>query len=151
LDLAGKLLASNNECYLKRGAQMQELFRDLPEAVANTRRLAERLQFTLEDLGYEFPTFPVSTGETMDGVLRQQTFQGARNRYDGTVPDKVRLHIERELALIAKLGFAGYFLIVADLIRFCRENNIMAQGRGSAANSTVCFCLGITAVDPLKF
>jgi error-prone DNA polymerase len=87
----------------------------------------------------------------MDGVLRAQTFAGARQRYGGEVPEKVRKQIESELKLITKLGFAGYFLIVADLVRFCRENNIMAQGRGSAANSSVCFCLGITAVDPLKF
>ncbi len=150
LDAAGKLLAQNSERFLKSDAQMRELFRDLPEAVDNTSRLAERLQFTLEDLGYEFPRYPVGPGETMDGVLREQTFAGARQRY-GRVPGKVRNQIENELALIAKLGFAGYFLIVAGLVKFCRDNNIMAQGRGSAANSSVCFCLGITSVDPLKF
>jgi error-prone DNA polymerase len=87
----------------------------------------------------------------MDSFLRVQAFAGARDRYHGMVPDKVREQLERELALIQKLGVAGYFLIVWDIIEFCRKNNIMAQGRGSAANSTVCFCLRITAVDPLKF
>ena len=151
LDAAGRLLSANAERHLKSGAEMQALFADLPEAVSNTVRLAERLEFTLENLGYEFPKFPVAAGETMSGVLREQTLRGARERYDGEIPEKARQQIEKELALIEKLGFAGYFLIVADLVKFCRDSNIMAQGRGSAANSTVCFCLKITAVDPLKF
>ena len=151
LDAAGKLLAQNSERFLKSDAQMRELFRDLPEAVNNTSRLAERLQFTLADLGYEFPRFPVGPGETMESVLREQTYAGARQRYAGNIPEKVRALLKKELALINKLGFAGYFLIVADLVRFCREHDILAQGRGSAANSAVCFCLGITAVDPVKF
>jgi len=151
LDAAGKLLTANNQRFLKQGREMEALFRDLPDAVENTGRLAARLQFTLADLGYEFPRFHVGAGETMDGVLREQTLAGARHRYHGVIPAKVAGQIERELAIIQKLGFAGYFLIVADLTRFCRENDIMAQGRGSAANSTVCFCLSITAVDPLKY
>jgi len=151
LDGAGRLLALNSERHLKRGDEMTALFADLPEAILNTTRLAERLSFTLSDLGYEFPKFPVGTGETMEGVLREWTLRGARGRYGGTIPEKVRALLEKELALINKLGFAGYFLIVADIVRFCRENDILAQGRGSAANSAVCFCLGITAVDPLKF
>ena len=150
LDAAGKLLEQNGERYLKNAAQMCELFRDLPEAIENTVRLAERLDFTLENLGYEFPAFPVPPGKTMDSFLREKAFAGAMKRY-GEVPAKVRGQLEQELALIAKLKVAGYFLIVWDIVEFCRENNIMAQGRGSAANSTVCFCLGITAVDPLKF
>ncbi|MGA2174520.1 MAG: error-prone DNA polymerase [Verrucomicrobiota bacterium] len=151
LDAAGKLLAPNSERYLKGAAEMTALFRDLPEAVENTGRLADRLSFTLSDLGYEFPRYPVAAGETMEGVLCGQTLAGARRRYEGAIPAKVARQIEQELAVIEKLGFAGYFLIVADLVRFCREHDIMAQGRGSAANSTVCFCLGITAVDPLKY
>ncbi len=150
LDAAGKLLEQNAERHLKSAAQMCELFRDLPEAIENTVRLAERLDFTLENLGYEFPTFSVPPGHTMDSWLREKAFAGAMNRY-GEVPAKVRGQIEQELALIQKLKVAGYFLIVWDIVEFCRENDIMAQGRGSAANSTVCFCLGITAVDPLKF
>ncbi|MGN6554972.1 MAG: DNA polymerase III subunit alpha [Verrucomicrobiota bacterium] len=153
LDAAGKLLAQNSERHLKTAAQMTELFRDCPEAIENTVRLAERLEFTLEKLGYEFPAYAVPAGDTMDSVLREQAFAGARNRYRhlGEVPEKVRGQIETELALIQKLKVAGYFLIVWDIVQFCREQNIMAQGRGSAANSTVCFCLGITAVDPLRF
>ncbi len=151
LDVAGTLLAVNSERHLKTAPQMAALFADQPDALANTVRLADRLQFTLADLGYEFPRFPVGLGETMPGVLRAQTYAGARLRYPKGVPEKVRLLLEKELALICKLAFDGYFLIVADLVRFCRDNDILAQGRGSAANSAVCFCLGITAVDPVKF
>jgi len=151
LDDAGTLLTVNGERHLKSPAQMKALFADLPEAVENTVRLADRLRFELTDLGYEFPKFPVEPGQTMEGVLRDWAFRGARERYGGTMPEKIRKLLEKELALINKLGFAGYFLIVADIVRYCRENDIMAQGRGSAANSAVCFCLGITAVDPVKF
>jgi error-prone DNA polymerase len=150
LDAAGKLLEQNAERHLKNAGQMRELFRDLPEAVENTLRLAERLDFTLENLGYEFPSFAVPPGHTMDSFLRERAYAGARERY-GKVPAKVRAQLEKELPLIARLKVAGYFLVVWDIVKFCREQNIMAQGRGSAANSTVCFCLGITAVDPLKF
>jgi len=150
LDAAGTLLEQNAERYLKSAAQMCELFRDLPEAIANTVGLAERLDFSLEHLGYEFPTFPVPSGHTMDSWLEKQAFAGAIKRY-GEIPPKVRGQLENELALIKKLKVAGYFLIVWDIVEFCRQNDIMCQGRGSAANSTVCFCLGITAVDPLKF
>jgi error-prone DNA polymerase len=151
LDSAGTLLLPNSEHHLKSAAAMAALFADLPAAIANTVRLGERLQFTLADLGYEFPRFPVGLGETMESVLREQTYAGARQRYAGNIPEKVRTLLKKELALINKLGFAGYFLIVADLVRFCREHDILAQGRGSAANSAVCFCLCITAVDPVKF
>jgi error-prone DNA polymerase len=150
LDAAGKLLEQNAERYLKSAAQMCELFRDLPEAVRNTFQLAERLDFTLENLGYEFPSYNVPANHTMDTFLREQALAGARKRY-GHVPAKVSKQIDDELELIKKLKVAGYFLIVWDIVEFCRQNDIMAQGRGSAANSTVCFCLGITAVDPLKF
>ncbi len=151
LDAAGKLLAQNSERFLKNDKQMRSLFRDLPEAIENTARLAERLQFSLEDLGYEFPQYKVPPGHSMDSFLREQSFDGARKRYRGEVPEKVRQQLERELALISKLGVSGYFLIVWDIVEFCVQENILAQGRGSAANSSVCFCLGITNVDPLKF
>ena len=151
LDAAGPLLSINGERYLKSGAQMAALFADHPEAISNTVRLAERLQFTLADLGYQFPRYPVGSGETMPQVLREWTFRGAHGRYGRHIPDKVEKLLAKELDLICKLGFEGYFLIVADLVRYCRENQIMAQGRGSAANSAVCYCLGITAVDPAKF
>ncbi|HYG22044.1 MAG TPA: error-prone DNA polymerase [Verrucomicrobiae bacterium] len=150
LDAAGKLLAQNSERYLKTSAQMSELFFDCPEAIENTVRLAQRLEFSMENLGYEFPEYPVPPGHSMDTFLREQAYAGARQRY-GYVPEKVRLQLEKELPLIAKLKVSGYFLIVWDIVQFCRQQNIMAQGRGSAANSTVCFCLGITAVDPLRF
>src|SRR3954469_1470174 len=149
LDVAGKLLAQNSERHLKNAITMAALFRDIPEAIENTERLADRLQFSLTDLGYEFPVYPVEPGETMDGCLRKQTFAGARQRY-GVISPKVEHQLEHELALISKLGFAGYFLIVADIVKFCRDSDILAQGRGSAANSAVCFCLGITPVDAVK-
>lgn len=148
LDAAGKWLNQNSERYLKPAPMMWKLFHDLPEAIDNTVRLAERLQFTLDHLGYQFPTYPVPEGETMDSVLRKQTFMGARQRY-GELSGAVSRQLEHELALIGKLSFAGYFLIVGDIVKFCRENDIMAQGRGSAANSAVCYSLGITAVDPV--
>ena len=151
LDAAGTHLSVNGEASLKPAAAMARLFGDLPKAVAETVRLADRLEFTLEDLGYEFPRYPVGPGETMEGVLRDWALRGARGRYGGDIPERVLRLLDKELALIGRLGFSGYFLIVADIVRFCRDEGILAQGRGSAANSAVCFCLGITAVDPLKF
>lgn len=148
LDAAGLLLSPNSERHLKSDAEMRALFRDLPEAIANTTRLADRLQFSLENLGYEFPRYPVADGETMESFLRKVTMAGARARY-GHLTQKVRAQLEHELALIEKLGFAGYFLIVWDIVNFCSQNDVMAQGRGSAANSAVCYSLGITAVDPV--
>ena len=125
----------------------------MPEATANTVELSSRLEFTLENLGYEFPRYPVGEGETMDSFLRERTFEGARDRYlrpgQGDLWQRARRQIERELALIEKLKLAGYFLIVWDIVQYCRRENILVQGRGSAANSAVCYSLGITAVDPV--
>src|SRR2546427_9360232 len=149
LETAGRLLAKNSDCYLKTPAQMARLFHDVPEAIANTVTLSSRLQFTLKDLGYEFPKYPVADNETMASFLRKRTEEGARQRFR-PYDEKSRRQIERELALIEKLGLEGYFLIVWDIVQFCRENNILVQGRGSAANSAVCYALGITAVDPVK-
>src|SRR6184192_4146789 len=149
LDAAGKLLTQNAERYLKSDRQMRELFRDLPEAIENTSRLAERLMFSLENLGYEFPEFPVPDGHSMDSFLRTIVWFGAQQRY-AAISSAVKRQLEEELALITKLGFAGYFLIVWDIVNFCREHDIMVQGRGSAANSAVCYCLGITSVDPVS-
>ena len=151
---AGRLLTRNSERMLKSPQQMQRLFADLPEAIANSVELSSRLQFTLEHLGYEFPKYPVPDGETMMSFLRERAREGFQQRYgrSGINPDiklRARNQIERELRLIEKLDLAGYFLIVWDLIRFCREQNILAQGRGSAANSAVCYSMGITAVDPV--
>ncbi|MBZ5679961.1 MAG: error-prone DNA polymerase [Acidobacteriia bacterium] len=153
LATAGKLLARNSERYLKTPQEMQQLFADLPEAIVNTLELSSRLEFTLNDLGYEFPRYPVPDGETMDSFLRERTWEGFRQHYGRAANDmqtRARRQIERELALIEKLKLAGYFLIVWDLVRFCREQNILVQGRGSAANSAVCYSLGITAVDAIS-
>jgi error-prone DNA polymerase len=153
LETAGRLLAQNSERFLKAPKTMLRLFADLPEATANTVELSSRLKFTLEDLGYEFPKYPVPRGETMASFLRKRTDEGARLRYTGRngapTYEKARVQIERELALIEKLKLEGYFLIVWDIVQFCRRHNILIQGRGSAANSAVCYSLGITAVDPV--
>jgi error-prone DNA polymerase len=153
LETAGRLLAKNSETYLKPAKTMVQLFADLPEAIANTVELSSRLEFTLQDLGYEFPKYPVSSGETMASFLRKRTDEGARLRYTGRngMPtyERARQQIERELALIEKLKLEGYFLIVWDIIQFCKQQGILVQGRGSAANSAVCYSLGITAVDPV--
>ena len=149
LDAAGKLLTRNAERHLKNEREMRELFSDLPEAIENTSRLAERLTFSLENIGYQFPEYPVPAGHTMNSFLRTIVWFGGQQRY-AAVSAKVKRQIEEELTLITKLGFPGYFLIVWDIVNFCREHNIMVQGRGSAANSAVCYCLGITPVDPVQ-
>jgi error-prone DNA polymerase len=148
LAAAGRLLERNSERYLKAPAEMERLFTDLPEAIANTLEISSRLEFTLEDLGYEFPKYPVPEGDTMMSFLSKRVDEGARRRYH-PYHEGARRQIERELALIEKLKLPGYFLIVWDIVRFCRESSILAQGRGSAANSAVCYALGITAVDPV--
>ncbi len=145
---AGQLLARNSERYLKSPRVMEKLFSDVPEAIAETAELSARLDFTLADLGYEFPKYPVEPGETMNSFLRERTEGGARERFR-PYTERARRQIERELALIEKLDLAGYFLIVWDLVDFCRREKILVQGRGSAANSAVCYSLGITAVDPV--
>jgi error-prone DNA polymerase len=153
LATAGRLLARNSERYLKSPQEMQALFVDLPEAIANTVELSSRLTFTLKDLGYEFPKYPVPEGETMMSFMRERTREGFQRRYGQSrseLQGRARGQVERELKLIEKLDLAGYFLIVWDLVRFCREQNILVQGRGSAANSAVCYSLGITAVDPVS-
>jgi error-prone DNA polymerase len=153
LSTAGRLLAFNSERFLKSPQEMQQLFADLPEAIANTLEVSSRLEFTLNDLGYEFPRFPVPGGETMNSFLRERAWEGFHDRYGRKPNDlqaRARLQIEKELKLIEKLKLAGYFLIVWDLVRYCREQNILAQGRGSAANSAVCYSLGITAVDAVS-
>ncbi|PYX51999.1 MAG: error-prone DNA polymerase [Acidobacteria bacterium] len=152
LATAGRLLSRNSERYLKSPQEMQQLFSDLPGAIANTVELSARLEFTLKDLGYEFPRYTVPEGETMNSFLRDRTWQGFQQRYGRAATEtqhRARRQIERELKLIEKLDLAGYFLIVWDLVHFCHEQNILVQGRGSAANSAVCYSLGITAVDPV--
>jgi error-prone DNA polymerase len=148
LETAGRLLVRNAESRVKAPHEMARLFSDLPEALAQTLELASRLEFTLKDLGYEFPRYPVPDGETMTSFLRRRVDEGARERYR-PFEERHRRQIERELRLIEKLSLEGYFLIVWDIVQFCRRNDILVQGRGSAANSAVCYVLGITAVDPI--
>src|ERR1017187_5314109 len=148
LATAGRLLERNSERHVKAPAEMARLFADLPEAIANTLEISARLDFTPADLGYEFPRSPVPEGQTQMSLLRTLAGEGARRRYR-PYHERARKQIERELALIEKLHLPGYFLIVWDIVRFCKEHNILAQGRGSAANSAVCYALEITAVDPV--
>src|SRR6185312_5904316 len=150
LDTAGRRLSKNAERYLKPGAAMQRLFADLPEAIARTEEVSSRLAFEMKDLGYEFPSYPVPPGETMDSFLRKRVEEGAQFRFQHYTPEH-RKQINRELTLIAQLGLAGYFLIVWELMEFCRREGILTQGRGSAANSAVCCALGITAADPIQY
>jgi error-prone DNA polymerase len=148
LETAGRLLARNAECCLKPSREMKRMFADLPEAITNTMELSSRLAFSLEDLGYEFPRYPVPDGDTMISFLRKRVDEGARGRYR-PYQERHRRQLERELQLIEKLSLEGYFLIVWDIVEFCRHNSILVQGRGSAANSAVCYVLGLTAVDPI--
>ena len=154
LDQAGHLLAPNGERHLKSPCEMAALFADLPEAVHNTARLAGRIQFTLQNLDYRFPDYHDGRGNPLSIVeqatlLRRLTYAGVRQRYQ-KLTGKVKTQIEHELAMIQRLGFPGYFLIVHDLVEFARGRGILCQGRGSAANSAVCYALGITAVDPVS-
>jgi error-prone DNA polymerase len=154
LDQAGRLLAINSRRHLRTAREMVRLFQDVPGAVENTLVLSSRLGFKLSDLGYEFPRYPVPDGETMDSFLAKRAAEGVEMRYghknNHDLYTRAARQVERELALIAKLGFAGYFLIVWDIIRFCKGHGILVQGRGSAANSAVCYALEITAVDPVE-
>jgi error-prone DNA polymerase len=153
LETAGRLLAPNAERYLRSPREMQQLFRDLPEAIANTAELSARLAYQMSDLGYRFPTYAVPEGDTMQSFLEKRTAEGIRNRYLPKHDDKLfaraQRQAQRELTLIAHLELAGYFLIVWDIVQFCMREGILVQGRGSAANSVVCYALGITAVDPV--
>jgi error-prone DNA polymerase len=153
LDTAGRLLERNSERYLRTTREMQHLFYDYPEAIANTGELSSRLQFDLSRMGYEFPPYQVPDGETMDSFLRKRVDEGMRLRYlpknDAALFTKAKKQAERELRLIEDRGLAGYFLVVWDLVQFCKKSGILAQGRGSAASSVVCYALEITIVDPV--
>ncbi|MCP4900258.1 MAG: DNA polymerase III subunit alpha [bacterium] len=149
LDKAGRLLEAQRERHLRSPREMQHLFDDVPGAVEAAGELANRLEFTLDDLGYRFPDYPLPPTESPSSFLRQVTWNGARARFR-PLTARAQTQIERELNLIEKLDLAGYFLIVWDIVRFCQREGIMAQGRGSAANSAVCYALSITAVDPVK-
>ena len=148
LETAGRRLEPNSERYLKSSAEMARLFSDFPEALDHTQEISSRLEFTLEDLGYQFPLYPVPEGMNQANFLRARVQEGMAARY-GTGHSRAEQQVERELGLIEKLHLEGYFLIVWDIVRECRERGILVQGRGSAANSAVCYSLGITAVDPV--
>jgi len=147
LDRAGRRLLPNGEHYLVSPEEMAARFADQPEWIRATRAIAERCSFTLENLDYRFPCFPLPPGESQASWLRRLSFEGARERYGPRLSPRVRAQLEHELAVIEKLDLPGYFLIVHDIARFAREEGILVQGRGSAANSAVCYALAITAVD----
>jgi error-prone DNA polymerase len=150
LEAAGRRLEPNAERHLKAPAEMARLYRDHPEAVAETVRLAARCRFSLGELRYEYPHEPVPPGKTPQRHLEDLAWAGAAWRYPQGVPDKVRKNLMDEFALIEAREYAPYFLTVHDVVKFARDEGILCQGRGSAANSTVCFCLGVTAVDPTE-
>ncbi|HEX5212025.1 MAG TPA: error-prone DNA polymerase [Pseudolabrys sp.] len=150
IDRAGRKLAANAERFLKPPEEMIRLFRDAPEAIEETLRLSAQLTFSLDELKYEYPDESVAGFATPQDALAHLADEGAKTRYPGGIPDKVRTTIAHELKLIAQRQYAPYFLTVYDIVRYAREQGILCQGRGSAANSTVCYCLGITEVDPSK-
>jgi error-prone DNA polymerase len=148
LHTAGRLLTRNSQRHVLSPEEMTHIFGDVPEAIQNTVELSSRLEFTLENLGYQFPNYPVPDGETMSSFLRERVWQGAKNRYR-PLTERIKQQIKRELKLIEQLKLEGYFLIVWDIVNHCKQNGILVQGRGSAANSAVCYALEITAVDPI--
>ena len=147
---AGWRLAANAERHLKSGAEMARLFRGREDAVARTLEIVRLCAFSLDELAYEYPDEPVPAGSTPQRHLEALTWEGAGQCYPAGIPAKVRGALTHELALIAELDYAPYFLTVHDIVRFARGKGILCQGRGSAANSAVCYCLGITAVDPAQ-
>ncbi|VVM04768.1 partial DNA polymerase III subunit alpha, partial [Methylacidimicrobium cyclopophantes] len=148
LDAAGALLSPNDRRDLRSPQEMEALFADLPEAIEASGRIASRIEFSLDDLGYSFPRYATPTGESEEAFLEAVVWAEARKRY-GSLSPAVRRQLRHELEVIRRLGFAGYFLIVWDLVRWCTEEGMLVQGRGSAANSAVCYSLGITTVDPV--
>ena len=147
---AGRALEANAERHLKPPSEMARLFADHPDAIARTLEIMAACRFSLDELVYEYPVEPVPAGKTAQAHLVDLTWAGASWRYPDGIPERVRATVERELVLIDSLGYAPYFLTVHDIVEHARALNILAQGRGSAANSAVCYCLGITAVDPTE-
>jgi len=150
LDAAGRRTRPNAEHALKPHHLLATLFEDDRAALARTREVADRCSFSLADLRYRYPSERLPDGTTSSEWLRSLTLEGARRRYGGEIPQDVARQIDRELALIDELDYCGYFLTMKEIVRFCGEHGILCQGRGSAANSAVCYCLGITAVDPVR-
>jgi error-prone DNA polymerase len=150
LSEAGHTIRANAEHDLKSIGEIEHLFADDPACLRRTLDIAEQCAFSLDDLRYRYPEEHLPSGRTEQGWLRELTLQGARTRYQGKVPADVHTQVERELQIIRKLDYGGYFLTMYEIVQYCREQDILCQGRGSAANSAVCFCLGITAVDPVR-
>ena len=148
IDRVGRKLAVNAERYLKPPQEMLRLFHDAPEAIEETIALSDALSFSLDSLRYEYPDEEINGFDNAQDALTHLTYEGAARRYPQGLPDKVRVNLEHELKLIAQLQYAPYFITVYDIVNFARSQNILCQGRGSAANSAVCFCLGVTEVDP---
>ncbi|UCF69536.1 MAG: error-prone DNA polymerase [Acidobacteriota bacterium] len=147
---AGRCTKPNAEHELKTGYAFAQLFHDEPAVVSRTLQVAERCTFRMDELRYRYPSEKLPDGTTSSAWLRQLTYEGARGRYGGPPPAAVAAQLDRELAVIDELDYPGYFLTMHEIVRFCREQQILCQGRGSAANSAVCYCLGITAVDPVR-
>jgi len=146
----GKKLQANAERHMKPGYEMARLFRDLPEAVEETMRFADRITFALHELKYQYPDEPVPPGKTAQRHLEDLTWAGVAERFPNDIDDELRATINKELRLIEKLGYAHYFLTVHDIVHYARSQDILCQGRGSAANSAVCYMLGITSVNPAE-
>ena len=146
----GRRLLPNDRHALATPREFSERFGDMPDAVDRTLEIADRCAFGLEQLRYRYPSERLPDGTTSMEFLRQQTHEGARWRYGGEIPASVWTQVERELDVIETLDYPGYFLTMCEIVRWCREQKILCQGRGSAANSAVCFCLGVTAVDPVR-
>lgn len=147
---AGRRLRANGEHALKSPETFARLFQDLPQALEATLQIAARCRFSLKEIRYRYPEERIPQGQTLQSRLEQLTWQGALKRYQGQVPPAVEQQILKELELIAQLDFGGYFLTLHHIVEFCQRHQILCQGRGSAANSVVCYCLEITAVDPVK-
>ncbi len=143
-------LSQRRACPQASPESFEALYRGCPELLQASREVADRCTFSMEELVYKYPDEAVPAGFTTAGWLRHITFEGARARYGGSIPDGAASLLEKELALIEELGYCGYFLTMWELVRFCREKGILCQGRGSAANSVVCYCLGVTSVDPVR-
>lgn len=152
IEAVGRKLEANAERFLKTPREMARLFRDFPEAIAETMRFADKIDFSLDQLKYQYPDEPVPPGKTAQGHLEDLTWAGVDKYFGGidNIDDKLRATLKKELALIAELKYAHYFLTVHDIVHYARSQNILCQGRGSAANSAVCYVLGITSVDPTK-
>ncbi|WP_426610127.1 error-prone DNA polymerase [Bradyrhizobium sp. McL0616] len=150
IEAVGRKLEANAERFLKPPQEMSRLFRDFPGAIAETMRFADRIEFSLDQLKYQYPDEPVPPGKTAQGHLEDLTREGVQKYFGGNIDDKLRATLKKELALIAELKYAHYFLTVHDIVHYARSQNILCQGRGSAANSAVCYVLGITSVDPTK-